>query len=102
MNLELKLTRHDDSVVTMLFRRRMNNTFLYRYVDSINPRTVWVCEKSNEDVEWYIETMCMFKHFKKIVVNIPGTPELVVNDDVHDILQLVHTYIYNPPTSFTV
>ena len=102
MNLEVHLTREDSSEVTMTFRRRMNNTFLYRYVDSVNPRTIWVCEKSKEDVEWYIETMCMFKHFKKIVVNIPGIPELIVTDDAYDILRLVHAYIYTPPVSFTV
>ena len=96
---------------TILFRRRYNGTFLVRFVDGSLPNTVWVSEKTKEELMTYIESTLLFFRldtdpFEKIQINIPSHPVILLNKNLiteevaESLLDVINEYVHNPPASF--
>jgi len=113
MSLEINLVRNsnhanDDKI---LVRKRHNQAgYMLRYKDAaIN--SVWVNEKTSEQVFSYIEdTLRVISAdadpFTHVQVSIPGFPVIflphnaLTADMINIILDNVYDFIYSPPASF--
>lgn len=113
MDLTIRLFRRNEIFDEIVFRKRMNETFLLKYVNGPSPRNVWVNEKTKEQLLEYIEaTLFFFKldayPFEKIGICIPGRPQIFVNhsdfsDSVSDdIFYAIDDYLHNPPARYTL
>ena len=112
MDLTIHLIRANDVIDEIVFRRRMNGTFLLRFVNGSCPNTVWVNQKTIEEVIQYIESTFFFFRvdaipFERISISIPSRPRIFARHSEFtslfgdDVLDSIETYLYNPPTSFT-
>jgi hypothetical protein len=113
MPIIIRLTRCDhrerDDIITI--RSRWNHPgFLVRYVDGTSPRTVWVSEKTFNQVLDYLQTILGGLHdidpFTGVQLDVPGYP--LVYHRVSDvtpavqqrILETVREWLASPPSSF--
>jgi hypothetical protein len=113
--MEIRLFRNDiDSQDDCIkIRKRHGRTdFLIRYTDGSVPNTVWVNEKSRDEVLEYIDQTLYFAMYDRypfisIQVSIPGCPMFVLrhenlnNNSIDDIVRACESWIDNPGAIFT-
>jgi hypothetical protein len=113
--MEFRLFRTHDAInddIILIRGRHGRNDYLVRYTDGTKPTTVWVNEKTRDEVLEYIySTLYFAMHdndpFKSIQVAIPGRPLFVLTipnlneNSIEDIVRASELYLDNPGTLFT-
>lgn len=113
--IEIRLFRNDigtqDDIISI--RRRHERTdFIVRFVDGTLPRSVWVNEKTRDEVVEYIhQTLYFAMHdvcpFKSVQVLIPGCPVFVLHHNglthhtISVIVRACEVWIDSPGSIFT-
>lgn len=113
--IQIRLIRNEfgdqDDVITIR-RRHEREDFLVRYVDGTLPKSVWVNEKTRDELVEYIhQTLYFAMHdiypFKSVQVAIAGCPVVVLSHNAlthHSIAVVVRAcevWIDSPGTVFT-
>jgi len=113
-SVEIRYIRSNNAVaddVTTIRKRHNRDDYLLRYVDGENPRTVWVNEKTYEEVMDHLTRMFEFlladdDPFKSIQLNIPTMPNVMINvasitrNLVDSILFSISEFLENENRSF--
>jgi hypothetical protein len=113
--IQIRLIRNDDGSQddTINIRRRHHHSdFLIRYVDGTLPKSVWVNEKTRDEVVEYIhQTLYFAMHdacpFKSVQVAVPGCPIFLLHHNAlthHSISVIVRAcevWLDSPGAIFT-
>jgi hypothetical protein len=113
--IQIRLIRNDDGSQddTINSRTRHHHSdFLIRYVDGTLPKSVWVNEKTRDEVVEYIhQTLYFAMHdvcpFKSVQVLIPGCPVFVLDHNglthhtISVIVRACEVWLDSPGSIFT-